>query len=463
MMEFNKSQSVVIVLYCLLIRICIAVTEVAVEHAYWERLNKAKFGVLFGLVLAIVTPIFLWIAEKQLVRYEQLVRSCRQAVRKVKNPDVIFPQYQSRPIYVCGNTSTDCPRIKDNDLGYVADVSSIRMRRIVELYQWQESKRDKDNGKRTVYSYHKTWSEYDIDSSTFHDPSHRNPRRQPDAYSTIMNADVVKIGAYTLLDQQVDMLSSWEACSLHTVPSASRTGYNHLHPHIDTDTGVQRSVGWQDGGADSGLEGGGGGDYLVFKGTLDAPVVGTVRVKYDIIREGGLVTTIAVQEGTSFRAFTEDDAHQLSPFLSLENCCNRVESSERDTPSCCLCCGALTAYMDIAGSAVDTEVILVEERSIDTDSLFKCCQNRLLLRLILIRITSYLLLSLAAYLLLQPIAALLSTAPLLGPFMSYAVWGPALLIGSALGMFVSSLAWIMYRPLWLAGGRWMCVKMDVYI
>eukprot|EP01032_Pedospumella_encystans_P022804 gene22804-25834_t len=48
--------------------------------------------------------------------------------------------------------------------------------------------------------------------------------------------------------------------------------------------------------------------------TLENPHVGTVRIRYNIVRDRELVSTIAVQQGYTFRPFVEVDAHRTSNY-----------------------------------------------------------------------------------------------------------------------------------------------------
>ena len=451
-MAFTKKQPFGIVFLCVVVRtFSVDTNKTVIDNSLWEDLSKVKSEVFVGIVVIILSSTFLWIAEKQTVKHEQLLRGCREAVLEVRNPEVIFRNCQSCPVHVQGNTSTDCRRIKDNDLGYTPDVACVRMRRIVEMYQWQESKKDQGKGRGIVYSYHQVWSEHDINSSAFHDKNYRNPRRQPDSCSTVMNADVVKIGAYILMDRQVAMMEQWEPCSLHTVPPASVVGYYHLHPHIY----VTRSTHVESNGSTS-LDGGEGRGYQVFNGTLDDPRIGTVRVRYDIIREGGPVTTVAVQDGNTFRAFTEEDAYSLSPFRCLQQTCSILPGHEThrnyETYSNHLCWETVTSCaVAVSGCPVSSDIVLLQEKHLDVPGIFTDEIEYHVLRMIWTRLGCYLLLSLGTYLLLEPIAALFTAFPFLGALDSCTAWGAALLMGCVFGMLVTSVAWILYRPHWLAG------------
>jgi hypothetical protein len=416
-----------------------------VDHSYTERLESSKSKVVVGLILMIFTPCFLWMSEKQLVKYERLVSRCQIAVKEVKNPFIVLRKYQSLPVLVKGNTTARdfCGQVRDSELGYLPEMPAVRLKRVVEMYQWVESKKEED--KRTIYSYHKEWSQTDIDSESFVDSGHWNPHRQPNTYSTVVNADVVKIGAYTLIERQVVMMTNWLASPLRAIPSAALTGYSHLHPHLEQPQSPLKCPGRapDSGEAEKGF------GYLVFGGSISNPSVGTVRVRYEVIPEGRAVSTVAVQDQDSFRAFCEDDVHRMSVF----QCC-RSGGEDCDLGSVCSCCSAVMGCMaGMAGAIVGSDVLLLEERNVDTKTIFGDEKRQLQCRMMMVRVACYFLMSLGIYLTLEPIATLLSFVPFLGGIISQVLWIAALLLGCTFGMFVSSVAWVLYRPQILTGAH----------
>lgn len=430
------------VLLLFFVGVCSGDDKVEVNHSYSERLENSKSKVMIGFLLMILTPYFLWASEKQLVKYEKLVSRCQLAVREVANPFVVLRKLESLPVLVKGKTSTReyCGQVRDSELGYLPDVCVVRLKRVVEMYQWVESKKEED--KRTVYTYHQEWSECDIDSASFIDCGHQNPHRQPNTYSTVINADIVKIGSYSLIERQIDMMNNWLASPLRAIPSAAVSGYNHLHPHLE------QPLSTRDGVVEVDVNNK-GYQFLVFGGTLASPSIGTVRVRYEIIPEGRIVTTVGVQQRDTFRAFCEDDMHHLSAL----QCCQRGEECDIGaTCACCSCCSLGMQCMDgMAGAIVGSDVLLLEERAVNVKTLFDDERRQLQCRMMLIRIVCYLLISLGIYFTLEPIATLLSFVPFLGGIISHILWIAAILLGCTFGMFVSSVAWVMYRPQILTG------------
>eukprot|EP01032_Pedospumella_encystans_P017939 gene17939-20433_t len=244
--------------------------------------------IVLGTLLVTFTPVFLWFAEAQVVNYETIIRRCQLATRPVKNINKVQRNYESRPVYVKGLTRVERDAV-DMELGYHAHGKAARLERIVEMYQWCESVAKDSSGNETV-SYSKSWMDIDANSLAFKEPAHhRNPPRRPAVYSTTMNSEQVLIGAYLLNVIQVNMLQKWEPCPISAVPASLPRELYVYSPKSE-------------------------GGCLVFGGSLENPHVGTVRIRYNIVRDRELVSTIAVQQGYTFRPFVEVDAHRTSNY-----------------------------------------------------------------------------------------------------------------------------------------------------
>jgi len=430
---------------CVFLCVCAgqeSVGQIVEEHSYSDRLKKSIAEVICGLLLIIIVPVFLWLTEKKVVRYDMMINRCQIAVREVPNSAVVSRRYESRPVMVKGSTRVDDRNgvLRDEVFGFTPEVSSVRLRRTVEMYQWVEDKEEQDS--RTVYSYRKEWLEIDTDSDSFRDPSYANPPRQPCVYSTVFNAESVYIGAYRLLDLQVSKLHRFRPCTLPCIPSSALVGYPHLSPHIEKASRSHMEL--FSAGSELSLPSWGGTcEYLVFNGTISNPQIGTIRVSYDAVPAGSPVTTIAVQHGESFRPFSEEDAHSTDLLAT----CGHVSLDEGECVECCCCCTVIGGCAEpCAGALVGSEVCLVEERLTDIKTMFQDERSNLRCRLLLVRLVCYLLLSIGIFLVLKPIAVLLSFIPLLGGLIANVLWVASLITGFLIGMVVTSVAWITYRP-----------------
>lgn len=213
--------------------------------------------IILGMLLITFTPVFLWLAEAQVVRFEIIIRRCQLATRPIKNINKILRNYDSRPVYVKGKTRAEKDAL-DMELGYHAPGKVVRLERIVEMFQWSEIK-EKDNDGNEVFSYTKNWLDVDTDSYLFHDSaSHRNPPRHPAVYSAIFNSPQVLVGAFLLNPTQVSMLTDWRPCPITSVPPSFPRDMYVYSPKAEF-------------------------GFLVCGGSIENPHIGTVRIKYNVV------------------------------------------------------------------------------------------------------------------------------------------------------------------------------------
>jgi hypothetical protein len=434
-------------------------------HSYSERLEKSKSDVIIGFILLIFLPWFLWNIERSVVRYQMLIKQCQFLTYEVKNSEVINESLEGRPILVKGLTAIDetFGVVRDLELNYQPQYSVIRLKRVVEMYQWVEQVQEDDE--ETRYSYEKGWYEHDVDSANFQDSSsHHNPPRQPTIYSSVINAEAVYVGAYSLSSQQVDRLRDWKLCPIPAIPGSAYTNYHHLFPRIERSSSKPLSSKTPSNSSHPAPDG--YVDYLLFNsGTLHSPDVGTVRVSYQCVYAANPITTVGVQTQNSFRPFYFSDSARHTP--SLCSCLtpspsshgySSLDNGEDFSSSCCLCFDFLNLFsFFLSSELIGSEVLLIEERITDLPTMFRDEMRSLFWRITLLRLVSYLLLSLGIFLILKPIATLLSFVPLLGSLISTTLWVAALVIGFLGGIVISSCAWVVYRPSILAGTLPSCI------
>jgi hypothetical protein len=94
---------------------------------------------------------------------------------------------------------------------------------------------------------------------------------------------------------------------------------------------------------------------------------------------------------------------------------------------------------------------VAKERGTTLGSLFLSERRKLSHRLLLLRLLGCLLLSLAIYLIFNPIAVVLSFVPYLSGLLSKLFWVAALLLGFVGGELVIALAWVLHRPAYFGG------------
>jgi hypothetical protein len=132
------------------------------------------------------------------------------------------------PIFGVGDTGTNTSTNSTNELGQGA----LKLKRSVEMYQWQESstskKTEKLNGgtrTETTYNYDKTWSSVLIDSTRFNRP--RDETRNPTNFpfdSLVLEADPILLGNLIEVSESVIASFNWFepiTVALDDVPDAA--------------------------------------------------------------------------------------------------------------------------------------------------------------------------------------------------------------------------------------------------
>jgi hypothetical protein len=153
---------------------------VEVTHqGFFSRLRGAISGVVFGLALLVAATVLLFWGEGRAVRRAQALKEGARTVQPLATP-APAPERDGSLVHVVGRAITN-EVLEDPALGVRAP--ALKLRRAVEMYQWEEKTRTEERTKVgggtekvTITSYDTTWSSSAFDSSGFKEPSgHQNP------------------------------------------------------------------------------------------------------------------------------------------------------------------------------------------------------------------------------------------------------------------------------------------------
>lgn len=184
-------------------------TETSTQ-GWFSRIGESIKGTIFGILLFLAAFPFLWWNEGRSVeRYRDLVEG--QGLVLSAPADAPLPANEGKLIHIQGLADTDETL---TDAGFGVSARAIKLLREARMYQWQEdvkteSKEDVGGKKTTrkTYSYHKTWSDRRIDSSTFEHPAgHENPPMP--AQSETLQAQRVQIGGFRLNASQIGRIGN---------------------------------------------------------------------------------------------------------------------------------------------------------------------------------------------------------------------------------------------------------------
>lgn len=283
--------------------------SVTSSKSWFSRLAESIKGVLVGLILFVASfPILFW-NEGRAVTTARSLEEGAGAVVSVA-PDLVAADNEGKLVHVTGPISTDGP-VVDEDLG--VEATAVKLLRNVSMYQWieeekSETRKKLGGGEETVttYSYKKDWSTSPVDSSSFQvTEGHENPGDFPLPSATFV-ADPVRLGAFTLTEEQLGQLD--EATDLPVDAVAAESLPEGMAAVVDK-----------------------GAFYL---GANPAtPAVGDVRISFQVVNPAQ-ASVVAVQTGSSFSPYAaeagdtillvEEGAHTSAEMFQTAQSANTV-------------------------------------------------------------------------------------------------------------------------------------------
>jgi len=184
-----------------------------VTHESWfGRIRSAIMGIVIGPILILIAFLLLFWNEGRAIKRSKTLKEGSGAVVSVVAENV-DPANSGKLIHVTGKADTDA-RLTDYDFN--VSVNALKLKRVVEMYQWEETSqsetKEKIGGETetvTTYTYNKIWSERPISSASFGKPAgHQNPGSIP--YKSMQQiAGKVTFGAFTLSSSLVGKIDNF--------------------------------------------------------------------------------------------------------------------------------------------------------------------------------------------------------------------------------------------------------------
>ena len=156
-------------------------TEVT-NQSWGNRIGGSLKGILAGFFLfATSSPLLIWNEGRSVKQYRTLKEGAQTVVSV--SADSINPNNAGKLVHIAGKADTESIL---EDFTFGISSNALKLRRIVEMYQWKEAsertKKKKIGGgteTTTTYTYHKVWSEHLIDSRKFKKTAeHQNPEKE---------------------------------------------------------------------------------------------------------------------------------------------------------------------------------------------------------------------------------------------------------------------------------------------
>lgn len=248
-------------------------------HTGWlSRIGKSIKGVLFGIILIAVSFPVLWWNEGRSVRTAKGLAEGEKVTVDAAS-DKVDAANEGKLVHTTGRAEAK-DRVVDEVFGVGAE-GAIKVQRLVELYQWVESKSERtekkvggSEEKVTTYSYTQKWDDEVHNSSQFHQPGgHQNP--EP-AYNTeVFRSENTSLGAYRLPGF---LISNWNDYRPLPLPSVEA-----LPEAVRSKATVR-------------------GEWLYVGGNPDSPKLGDARVKFESVPAGD-ASVLAQQVKDTFQAY----------------------------------------------------------------------------------------------------------------------------------------------------------------
>ncbi len=230
-----------------------------------KKIGDSFKGILGGIVAIIIGVILLWWNEGNNVRNIKTTDEMMKTVIDITS-DSVDAANEGKLVATHGRLVNE-ETLTDNEFG--VSLVTPKMTRTVELYQWVEKEEDNDGTK--TYSYTKEWSDSIIDSSSFNQSGHDNPKTKPYEDKATFSANVT-VGAFKLSFDQVQMLSTNGVFTDYAAEKLTAIGYHTA------------------------------GNYITNSENYDNPNVGDVRIIISYNNSTD-ISILAVQTGNTFSDF----------------------------------------------------------------------------------------------------------------------------------------------------------------
>jgi len=253
-----------------------------INNQYWgDRMNKSLIIALAGLSLFFGAFPLLFLNEGHSVDRAQALEEGRRIVTSVDANHVIEDN-DNKLIYLTGEATTNQVL---TDFEVDVDVTGIKLRRVVEMYQWKESEPSNldillGESRRT---YSKIWSKNPIKSKYFEREGHDNPA-MPISGETF-TARQVKLGEFILSKGFVDKIDAYVDLKIDEILQEQAL------KKINATFGQKfENINFS-------------GEYFYLVKNLNRHQIGDLRIKFQIVQPT-TISVIAKQSGSRLAAYT---------------------------------------------------------------------------------------------------------------------------------------------------------------
>ncbi len=273
-------------------------TEITTE-SWWSRIKGSFKNIILGLILFFVAfPLLFW-NEGRAVYRAQILEEGISIVTSI-TANQINKKNEGKLVHLTDNTESN-ETLSDTRFGIIQD-NIIKLRRLVQMYQWQEHKHSETTEKLggstetvTTYSYSKDWSNSIYNSSNFKQlEEHQNPSTMLFNSGTFQ-VEQVTIGAFTLPSSLVSRINNYQKLPVTDTTLVVEEIRNKLQVYND----------------------------VYYMGENPAqPQIGDLKISFEIVVPS-MVSIIAKQVNSTFGSYTTKIGGEIELFeygnISAEN------------------------------------------------------------------------------------------------------------------------------------------------
>ncbi len=395
-------------------------------HQSWgSRLGNSLKGILAGLVIFVLAfPVLFWNEGRTVHRAKALAEGESVCEESPETPDVAL---DGKLVHVTAEAVSD--ETLADDL-FPVSVTGIRLRRVVEMYQWEEdskseSKKNLGGSTDTVttYTYHKRWLDRAEDSSGFQEAGHDNPPMPIDGAE--VQASAVRLGGFELSDAVVGGIGGEKALAFDP-------GEGGFQPPFPAETAVIGGVvylrpGLRRPDQDEGKT---------------APTNAAPETAADVT-----AATNAAPESAAAVVATNAAPSAAVPSFATAPEIGDVRVSFRYVPNHTVSVVAKQTGSGLgAFQTKNGPVLLVSDGAKTAEEMFAAAKSANKMIAWLLRLGGFLMMLFGVRMVLGPLEVLADVVPLIGRIVGFGTGLVAAIVAIPCTLVTIAIAWIAYRP-----------------
>jgi hypothetical protein len=262
------------------------------ESRYLATIFWTFFGLFLGIWFCLHALEKLTFNEQKAIHRIQSFQEGENLVGSTYKNQQVERNDDNKLVHVSGEVTT--AEVLRDILFDVEVVNVLQLRRVVEMYQWEEVHSIDEYG-TSHYAHYRVWKPYLIDSKQFHwANAYQNPTTMPLNGQTLI-APQITIGEFRLSPNFVNKINNFEAFSIASYSSFWQVQANLRHVLPEKELMLDKL-----------------GNYYI-GATPEQPQLGDVRIHFEIVRAQP-VSIIAQQVNSQLVPYQTQNNDKLELF-----------------------------------------------------------------------------------------------------------------------------------------------------